>query len=411
MATAQNMATATIMPTAASELPASRRAVAAGLTAAVLLAVTAYTAIAEAALTKARMARSGALLAELNTDPAAQLDRLSNKTMRTAITGAPLDQRTLNVAMARDARQHGGARTPAWLAALAQLGWRDTITLQNQLYAAALRNDLSGILDITDALLRRRQLSDQIIPVVSLLEVDPALRPNLVDRLAGSPSWRGLYLTTIGHLTTQEQLSARVLLLNGLAQRGSLDKGEVVPSINALDRVGLVAQAFALWQRVQPGITRPLDDDHFERASRNYNPGHDPVPFQWQIMTGEGFSADATRDGAHTSLAIDWSGRGVPIFAQQRTSASPGRYALDLVIPAEERADLPALSFRLVCGEKTIAFAAAAKDPTRLHTVEAVPCTFPLLQIAGDVQSSSAAHQVTINRIAMRPLGTAPEVN
>ncbi|MEH3121810.1 MAG: hypothetical protein PGN16_07485 [Sphingomonas phyllosphaerae] len=384
---------------------------AAGLTGAVLLAVTAYVVRAETALVAVRGARPGALLSNLKAQPAVQLDRLSDETVRAAIAAAPLDQRVVNVAMARDARLHGDTRTPAWLEALSRLGWRDTLSLQNRLYAVALRDDLLGILDITDALLRRRQLSDQIIPIVSLLEGDARSRPMLVQRLAGRPKWREQYLGTVGHLATREQLLSRVALLNALERHGALAKGEVVPSINSFDRAGLTAQAFALWQRVQPGVTRPLDDGHFDRAGRSFEAGEEPVLFQWQLMTGEGFSADVTRNGAQAALTIDWSGRGVPMFAQQRTSAMPGRYALDLEVPAEKRAELPAFSFRLACGNATIPFAAMGVDPTRLRTMAPVPCAFPTLQIAGDLQSSTVAHQMTINHVALRPLGTAPEAH
>jgi len=408
MATAQSMATATIMQTVASK---PRRAIAASVTGAVLLTVTAYAAVTETALTMTLAARSGALLGNLKAESAAPLDRLSDGAMRTAIAGSPLDQRVLNVAMARDVKRHGRERASAWLGALSQMGWRDTATLQNRIYAALLRTDLLDILNISDALLRRQQLSDQITQVVLLLEADPTMRPQLINRLAGRPNWRNLYLaTTIGHLKTPEQLSARVLLMDGLARRGALDKSEVVPSVNALERANLPRQAFALWQRVQPGVTRPLDDERFDRASRSYDAGYDPVPFQWQMTTGEGFSADAVRDGARTELAIDWSGRGVPTFAQQRTSGGPGRYALNLDVTAKEKADLPALSFKLLCGDAATLFEAAG-DPTRLRTVTAVPCDFPILQISGDVQSSATAHQITINRIVMRQLNAKSEAN
>ena len=110
---------------------------AAGLTGAVLLAVTTYVARAETALVAVLGARPGALLVSLNAQPAAQLGRLSDETVRAATAAAPLDQRVVNVAMARDARLHGGALTPAWLEALSRLGWRDTVSLQNRLYAAA----------------------------------------------------------------------------------------------------------------------------------------------------------------------------------------------------------------------------------------------------------------------------------
>ena len=400
------------MPTAAASEPrAARYPVAAALTTAVLLGVTAYAAVAQTALTRVRIARSGAVLANLKGEPAAQLDRLSGRTVHRALTAAPLDQRVVNVAMAREVRQQGEARLSAWLAVLSRLGWRDTVTLQNRLYIGALRNDLSGVMDLTDALLRRRQLTDEMIPVVSLLEADPALRPQLVERLSTDPSWRGLYLTTVAHLKTPDQLRARAALVEALAARGRLDRDEIVPSINALDRAGLTAQAFAMWRRVQPGVTRPLADTGFVQASRSYDTRHDPVPFQWQMMTGDGFSADATRDGVGNgaALTIDWSGRGVPVFVQQRTSAAPGYYAIDLDVPAEEKVELPALSFRLVCGDAIVPFVATPQDPRRLRTAGAVRCAFPLLQIAGDLQSSTAAHQVTIRRITMRPLGSAPE--
>lgn len=399
------------MPSAA-EPSLSRRAIAAGSAAAILLTISGYAAVVETALTKVRVARSGALLAALDSAPAAQLERLSDATVHNAVTAAPLDQRVMNVAMARDAKLHGGAQTPAWLAVLSRLGWRDTTTLQNRLYAVALRNQLTGVLDISDALLRRQQLIDQVTQVLPLLEIEPTLRPALVDRLAAQPGWRGVYLaTSIGNLRTPQQLTGRVRLIEELARRGSITKSEVVPSINALDRAGLQSQAFALWQRVQPGVSRPLDDGQFAHASRSYDAGYDPVPFQWQMMTGEGFSVDATRDGTRTPLMIDWNGRGVPVFAQQRTSAMPGRYALDLDVPASDKADLPALSFKLICGDTATPFSAVTGDPARLRTENAVTCAFPTLQIGADVQSSAAAHQVTINRITMRRLDAAPDAN
>ncbi len=399
------------MPSAAKPgLP--RRAIAAVVTAAVLLAIFSYAAVAATALARVSAARSGALLATLDAAPAALLDRLSDATVHKAITAAPLDQRVMNVAMARDAKLHGGARTPAWLAVVAQLGWRDTTALQNRLYAIALRNELTGVLDISDALLRRQQLIDQVTQILPLLEIEPTLRPALVDRLAAQPGWRGVYLaTSIGNLKTAQQLTGRVRVIEELARRGPITKSEVVPSINALDRAGLQSQAYALWQRVQPGVTRPLDDGQFARASRSYDADHDPVPFQWQMMTGEGFSVDATKDGTRTPLMIDWNGRGVPVFAQQRTSATLGRYALELDVPASDMPDLPALSFKLICGDTTTSFSAVAGNPARLRTATAVPCAFPLLQIGADVQSSAAAHQVTINRITMRRLNAVPDAS
>lgn len=395
------------IPPATTEPAIGRRGIAAALIAAVLLLVAGYAAVASVAVKTVSIARSGALLANVREDVPPKLGKLSGRTVRAAIAAMPLDQGIANVAMMRDARR-GGAHTTAWLATLSRMGWRDTAALQNLLFAAANAGELTSILDLGDALLRRRQLMDELLPIVSTLESDQALRVMLANRLAGNPSWRGAYFSTTAQLKDQAQLVARHDFIQLMLQRGrALDPNEVIPNIVALDRAELPRHAFALWQRIQPDVTRPLDDTRFLSASRSYDSGRQLVPYQWQTMAGEGFSADASRDGERTALRIDWNGRGVPVFAQQRTSAMPGMYALDLAVPPAERAQLSGLAFRLMCDGKVVALRPDA-DPSRYVTAASVPCAYPVLQIAGGLQSSAAeARQVTIERIVMRPIGDA----
>lgn len=383
-----------------------RRAIAALLTAAVMLSVVWYAATASIAIGTVLGARSGALLATPRLEAADRLDQLNDDRVRTAIAAMPLDQRLVNIGMAREAKRQGNGRTASWLAVLARLGWRDTASVQNMLYAAALTTDLPRILDLGDALLRRRQLTDQMIPVLSTVEGDAALRAIFVQRLAERPSWRGLYLTTTGHLRTRDQLIARFETIRLLQRRGArLDQAEVVPSITALDGADLSQYGFALWQSIRPNATRPLDDTGFVLASRSYATGHDPVPYQWQMMTGQGFSADASRDGDQASLTIDWDGRGVPVFAQQRTSAGPGSYTLAVAVAPEDVGDLSAIDFRLVCDDGAVGFRQILADPTRYVTTGPVRCSFPLFQIAGEIQAGASTHQLSFDRITMQPLG------
>jgi hypothetical protein len=377
--------------------------VAVAAAAAVLLPVAGYAASACTAAATVSSMHMGALLGAPRSAPAQRLDTLSAATVRSAVAAVPLDQRIANVAMVRDARRDGGARAGAWLAVLSQLGWRDTEALQNMLGAAAVARDLPRILDVGDALLRRRQLMDQIIPALSMLEMEPRLRDVLAARLAARPGWRGAYLTTTGQLSDRARLLARFGMMRLLQRRGvALDRGEVVPNIDALDRAGLPAHGFALWQGVEPRVTRPLDDVRFAEAGRSYRADVDPVPYQWQMMTGEGFGADASDDGGRTMLTIDWAGRGVPVFAQQRSSAAPGRYALRVDVAPEDRADLSAITFRLTCANVIMPFHAVA--PGRYVTAGAVPCDFPTFQIAGDLQPAATTHDLSIRQITMTPL-------
>jgi hypothetical protein len=383
-----------------------RRGLVTALTAAVLLPILSYAAVASIATNKLRAMRSAALLSNLKSEQSASLATLPEGTVRTAIAAEPLDGRIVNVAMARDVRQHGEARSAAWLPTISQLGWRDTASLQNQLYVAANAADMSRILSISDALLRRQQMIDQVVAILAMIEADDTLRPALLDRLAGRPGWRAVYLTSTGTLQTDAQLIARYKLFRELAARGAMpSRGEIISNIAALDRGERFAHAFALWRQIRPTATRPLDDQNFALASVSDQNGP-PVSFQWETKTGEGYSAEAVREETGSMLMIDWSGRGVPVFAQQRTSASPGHYMLVLNMPEKDKAELSALTFRLTCKDTAVTFRPIGSDPTRLRTNAAVQCSYPMLQIAGDIQPSSAAHQMIINRVTMRPLGT-----
>lgn len=382
----------------------ARRALATLLATIVLLLVSGYAAVASVALGKTWLTQSRALLA-LPAKPTSAIDALSDATIRTAFAAAPLEQRTVNIAMVREARARpaGQDRTLAWLPVLKRLGWRDTPALQNLLYAAGLTQDLPEVLDASDALLRRQKLTDQIIPVMALVEASPRLQGAFAARLAGNPSWRALYLISTGPIGNREQLLARFALIRRLRRDGvRLDPGEVTPSIILLDQRDLSAYGFALWHDIRPEATRPLDDVDFRLASQSYQSKSELVPYQWQLMTGNGFTADALNDGGRARLSIDWNGRGVPVFAQQRTSAAPGRYALSVGVSPDDIADLAAIAFRMTCGGVAVAFVPAG--PTRYVTAAAVPCAYPVLQIAGDVQASATPHQLAINHILLTPL-------
>lgn len=380
----------------------ARRGLAAALTVIVLVTVASYAATASVAQQTVELARPGALLLSLRSKPSPVLDTLSVATLRTAMAAAPLEQITVNVGMAREARQQGDAHTPAWLALLSRLGWRDTQALQNMLYNAALKNDLPKILDVSDALLRRQKLMEQIIPMLTMVEVDPQLQTMLVARLATNPSWRVAYLTSTSALHDRASLLGRFAVVQRLKRNGvHLDRDEVTANINALDDGGLPAYGFSLWQSIRGQATRPLDDTDFALASR-YNSNDISVPYQWRTMSGDGFRADVSNDNGRPQLSIKWDGRGIPVFAQQRTSAAPGRYALALAAAPRDVGALSAVVFRLMCGETATAFRPVA--PLRYVTDTATSCGYPSLQIAGDIQPSVTPREFAIDRITMTPL-------
>jgi hypothetical protein len=394
------------MAAGTAEPARGRRLVAAGLVAAVILATATYAARASNAIRDVAAVRPVALLGDRNPAARGRLATLGDGQVRLALAASPLSARLVNVAMVR-AADRGAAPAP-WLAQVGRLGWRDTTSLQNRLYVAARGGDLDAVLDDSDALLRRRVLTEQIVPVLSLVETDSALRARLAARLAARPRWRGTYLSMTGHLQAPDRLRARFALLQALAARGGIERGEALGNVNLLEAGGEPGLALAVWQKVEPGITRPLNDGRFRRAARN--PGTDeerPVAFEWEMLSGEGFGAGATAEGGASRLEIDWDGRGVPVFARQRTSAGPGGYALAVQVAPHEVPELSVLTFRLRCPDGAVALRPVAGSPTRLVTQTRVSCGYPVLEIAGDVQPSASPHQIAIDGLALRPLGTA----
>lgn len=394
------------MPRGTTEAGGYRRWIAATATALVTVSVAGYAAVAATATATVIAARPGALLADHDAESHVGLRRLHQVQINTALASRPLDQRLANVAMARVADRQGEGRITPWIAAVSRLGWRDTPALQNMMYVAATRNDIPAVFNIGDALLRRRQLTDQMIPVLSMLESDPASRDILVERLASRVSWRGLYLSSTVHLRTPAQLRARYALLRALQRRGSpIASSEATPTSRAFEQANLHDLGFALWRAVRPGLTRPLDDTRFAAASESFRLGkEDPVAYQWQIPNGEGFRADAVTEDGRTMLDIDWNGRGVPVFAQQRSSASPGRYALDIRVPSANVVDLAAFDFRMVCDTATVSFRQDAQRPQRFVTEATVPCAYPMFQIAGNIQSAATPRHLSIRSLALRAL-------
>ena len=431
------------------------------LAAAVLLPVVAYLASASTAVRIVRGERDGALLAApvpasgssttatstgaASTGPVTgsvpRLAPIAETTMRRALAARPLDQGIVNVAMVREIQAHaagspsgpaagqGGQRvvvqgpdangraTPgytvpalddagltAWMPVVARLGWRDTAAQFNRLYVAAAAADIATILDVSEALLRRQQLLDRITPVLAIVETDPKISADLVGRLQTRPAWRAAYLETTNIFTRRDQLVARYGILRELMRRGDrLSKSEVAANVIALDGGKLPNLAFALWKAVHPDVLVPLNDPDFRHAAANSAQDATTVPYEWQLLTGEGFSTDAFVEDGRSALEIKWNGRGVPVFARQRTSARAGRYVLDIALDRQNIADLSVVQFRLMCDGTAIALRQEGNVATRLATVQPVPCAYPVFEIVGDVQSSSMPRTLLLHALHLRP--------
>lgn len=399
-----NMATPMTIRLGMTEPSKIRRGATLALTLATLVSVAVYLAATSAAIGRVLATRPMALIAGWHADHAviAPIMSIRDDTLRRAVSGRPLDARLVNIAMMKSIGQGGDGMLARWIPVLSKLGWRDTAALQNRLYAAATNDDLGAVMNISDALMRRQQAQEQIIPVLSITEGDVMLRGELVRRLADNPGWRGRYLFATGHLRTPAQLEARYALLTALRRRGvALDRSSLVSNVNALVGGGLPEQGFALWAGSQQGISRPLNDTDFARASVNDASVESNVPFEWEITNGAGYSVGAYSEAGKSELDIQWDGRGVPVFVRQRTSANPGRYAINLDVDPESVRDLSALGLRLICNQTGYDLQQRPGLPTHFVTLERIPCSYPILEIAGDIRAGATPRHIELRKVRM----------
>jgi hypothetical protein len=389
---------------------ALRRAIATAGIVAALIAITGYLISASQAYSRVMAVRSVALLGgwqydRVSTVPAVRLDE---RALREAILSHPLDARMVNIAMFRAFVHGGDAVLPKWLPIVSRLGWRDTPSLQNRLFASAMNSDMGSILDISDALMRRQQLQDQVIPMLAMVEGVPSMRASFVRRLLDNSAWRERYLLTTGSLKTQPQLQARYQLLRDLAASGVRPgRDAMLSNVATMVAGGEPQLGFALWTMLEPGVERPLHDTRFALAGARYSADQTPVPFEWQVEIGQGYGAGPYVEDGRSALDIRWNGRGVPVFARQRTSALPGRYQLDISVAEQKVRDLSALRFRLVCGQAAYGFRPIPGRPRRFVTDEAVRCIFPEFQIAGDIAAQGTPIQIEIRALRLTLIRSA----
>lgn len=369
-----------------------------------LLAVTAYYATTLPRLATYTAGGDANLLANVANAPPLGRGALAGAGL---LAADPLDQQAVSAVIAARARATGDMdRALAEAGLLRRLGWRSNVALKNLLWRAGTAGDIPLLMDTLDALLRRQRLLDQIYPILNLMTLDPEFRRLLVSRLSARPPWRPYYFQSASELSEPQQIEGRFEVMRAVQAQGDrLTRNEVAPIIPKLVEINKPATAFALWSRHHGTVASPLADPDFIEAARPLSPDALPVPFEWQLASGSGYYAEASRDERGGMLAIDWDGRGAPTLAGQLTSAKAGRYRLDVTGDPPLRAAISKVGFRLTCRSgKSVEFRPVAVGDGRLARLvadERVPCDFPELQLFGLVQPRTTAGSIVFRSLRL----------
>lgn len=311
----------------------------------------------------------------------------------------PLNQRRLNqyiVGAVRDGRLKGLALDKA-MAQLAKLGWRDTPSLQNQILFHGTRGEIGLTLDNVDALLRREKLGDDVVAAMSMAEIDPAFRKVLIDRLKAGASWTSRFLQFPALLKRPANIQARMITMKALVDaKVPLSRMDVAPSLLYMVQAEHRAEAYAIWEKWRgPAARAPRGFDHdFRLAAQLPSEEREvPVPFEWMLASGPGFSGYIDGSDVSASLSLRWDGRGTPYFAQRIFKAPASKWGLRVNGLDLTPASIRELRFMVACPSgqpiDMIVRIAESKQGLLLVPEKPVDCAYPGLVLRGQAREAN----------------------
>jgi len=359
-----------------------------------------------------RMAAPTLVAATQPMDPAASGALAS--ALRAAIVAAPLDQDLVNrfYTLATVNRLVDDSVLAGWRAQLTRLGWRSNGAQQNLLVAAAYAGDLPTLLDRTDAMMRRKALAEELGVLLYTIEQAPQTHNTLVLRLRRNVPWRTTFFADPRGVATPAGRQARLATISEMLDaHNPVARVEVAPLLVALTTARDNIAAFRIWRRfrMQDRQERPLvigetfDPDFAAyRAAQHLVPVRD-LPFEWQAVSGEGYSTDVADDG----VTLHWDGSGVPLMLRQTFHAVPGMYELLLTGTDAKPEFLNRFEVAALCPQGETLFVTPRQRRAGEFAVtadRAVPCEFPILLVRGRASMVPQPVDASLTSILLHPV-------
>lgn len=329
------------------------------------------------------------------------------------LAAEPLDQSSLNLLYAIEMRNGATAkRQAALLRSLGALGWRSTSAQRSLIIDALNKDEFDPAILRIDALLRRDQLREQIIPVLRQLEQDPSVVDALVERLRRDPNWRTLYFSSADHLADADARAARLALFSSMIAGGVPPRrSELKVSLDAFVAAGDYGPAMAFVSHLTPARsenTLNFDPDFQHAAKLSAEEQPMPLPSEWEIGRHSGAMATLAAVKQRSTLAIHWNGSGSPRFARQLVHLGAQRVPQLIVVPDSggDRAELRRLVFAWRCpGKRSVGFLPLAPQPMPDRATYALAkpsvCEYGYLVIAGKPNSLAGPLGIELRSVGM----------
>jgi hypothetical protein len=335
-----------------------------------------------------------------------QTAEVSGAELATAFAKDPLNQNLVNAGLALQSGALSEDERAKWITVIGKMGWRSTAASQTLINEAMKTQDLRKITAIADALLRRQKLFEQTVNLMNLLEAEPSTWEGVYNRLNANAPWRVDYLQYAGVIKQPAVIEGRIRTLRALQKGGNrLTRQELAPSIAMLVSADKLKDAEQIWRANGRMPPTDLHDGDFSTAVSVGSDTNFSFPFEWQFYSGTGFSAYPSEDGLNgATVAIQWDGRGLPLFMSQLTSATPGNYRFSFKVDGDAQKFASKIGVRFRCGSEIIRLRNSVKPNSQIvmaETITPITCEFPWVDIFGQIQERSAAVELAFNRVML----------
>jgi hypothetical protein len=323
-----------------------------------------------------------------------------------AFSKNPLSQNLVTAGLALMSTDLAPDKRAQWVAVIGKMGWRSTAAMQSLITEAVRTQNIKSITIVADALFRRRKLVDETVNLMLLLESEPSTWTGVYTRLKNQVPWRREYLQRADLIDQPAEIDGRIRTLRRLQSDGDrLTRLELAPSVGALVRAGKFQEAVEIWRNHSGDAPGIIHDTRFKIAAGAGSNTDVAFPFEWQFLSGTGFSAYPSEDGLNgATVAIQWDGRGLPVFMSQLTSAPPGSYQVSFKVDGDAQKFATKVGVRFRCGNEVIRTRNAVRPNSQIvaaETITPITCEFPWVDIFGQIQDRGAAVDLVFNRVML----------
>lgn len=313
------------------------------------------------------------------------------------------------VGLSREARNADDDKAAGYMALAGQLGWRDTPTQLWYVNTASQIGEYEIAMQRADALLRRREFSDEVLAFVRGAATKEAARGSILARLVENPGWRDRLFLDAKTMPEQQKLGVETLIASLRKSSAPVTREEIAPYLDGLIRAGDPGRAYRTWVLAFGDRTDqwPRDPDFREAAAASMT-ATVALPFDWQISSPQGIT---TRFGSKGGLELGIESRRRNVVAQQLMRLPPGAYHFEARLAGNApRADT-LLNWTIVCDPSRIDADSGAKRTTPSasgttmsfdFTVRSdAVCDSQRLTLAGGSANASGTASIMIDRVAI----------